>query len=105
MPKITLKKIPVKKLPKRSLPFTDEPPFFLPSFGVSAKQMPEIKDWDVGKKYRIVIEVEQKSKEERNDHVHASFDIVAYKHLRKKSIDEMTDKEFGIHQGKVLSKA
>jgi|SRR3990167_2890314 len=75
-----------------------------PSFSINAKQMPEIKDWEVGKKYRLVIEVEQKSKNEREDSLDASFEIVAYKHLKEKTMDEMSDSEFGEYQGQVMER-
>mgnify|MGYP001609871838 FL=1 len=51
-----------------------------------------------------MIEVEQKSKNEREDSVDASFEILAYKHLKEKSINEMDDKEFGEYQGKQMAK-
>src|SRR3990167_2958542 len=35
----------------------------LPSFSLSEDDLPEIKDWEVGKKYKLNIEVEQVSKE------------------------------------------
>jgi len=75
-----------------------------PSFYMSAEQMPEIKDWEVGKKYQLIIEVEQISKNEHENSVHASFEIVAYKHIPKKSIDEMTDEEFGEYQNQSVNK-
>ena len=33
----------------------------LPSFSVSDRELPEIKDWQVGKRYKLEIEVEQVS--------------------------------------------
>lgn len=79
------------------------PSMMPPSFHVDGKQMSELKNWEVGKKYRLVIEVEQKSKNEYEDNVSAGFDIIAYKHLTEKSYDEMTDKEMEIEQGKALA--
>ena len=79
--------------------------YYVPSFSVDAEQMPEIKSWKVGGKYRIMIEVEQKSKNEREESVDASFDILAYKHLPDKKIEDMTDEEFGQHQSEALDKA
>jgi len=75
-----------------------------PSFSVDAEQMPEIKNWEVGAKYRLVIEVEQTSKNENEHMVTGGFNIVAYKHLPTKSIDDMTDKEFAEYQDESLSK-
>lgn len=76
-----------------------------PSFHAEEKQIPEIRKWKVGEKYVMIIEVEQKSmNEDQKDRLSASFDIVAYKCLPKKSIDKMTDKEFGEYQGKSMAK-
>lgn len=37
----------------------DEPTRMLPSFSLTSKDLPEIKDWSVGHKYKLEIEVEQ----------------------------------------------
>ena len=39
----------------------DSPSRMLPSFSLTAKDLPEIKNWSVGKKYKLEIEVEQVS--------------------------------------------
>lgn len=79
-----------------------------PSFSVMSEQMPEIKDWKVGEKYRLMIEVEQKAMTkidvDGKSSIEARFDIVAYKHLPKKSIEDMNDDEFGEYMGKSLDK-
>jgi hypothetical protein len=36
-------------------------PAYLPSFSMTEKDLPEIKDWQVGKKYKLQIEVEMVS--------------------------------------------
>lgn len=79
------------------------PSAYAPSFHVDDKQIPEVKDLDVGKKYRFVVEVEMTSKEEREKGIDSRFDIVAYKYLPKKTLDNMTDKELEIEQAKGLS--
>lgn len=72
-----LKTIKVSK-PKGDMPKV-EGMMYPPSFHVNSKQIPEIKNWEVGKKYRLTIEVEQKSMNEGDDGVRgASFDLVAY---------------------------
>lgn len=81
-----------------------EPYNSVPNFYINAEQMPEIEDWQVGEKYQIVMEVEQKSKEINENNTSARFDIVAYRYLPKKSIDEMTDDEFGEYQSTSLDK-
>lgn len=100
MHNLKLKKIKVSESHGHDVP---SPYYSAPSFYVSGEQMPEVATWEVGKKYKLIIEVEQKSKNEREDSVDASFDILAYKHLKEKSIDEMDDKEFGEEQGKQLA--
>ena len=74
-----------------------------PSFHVGEKQMPEIKDWEVGKKYKLMIEVEQKSLSQNESGRDASFDIVAYAVMEEKDFDKMSDEEMEMEQGKALS--
>lgn len=75
----------------------------LPSFHVDTKQMPEIKNWEVGKKYRLVVEVEQTSYHEDDHSSGASFNITAYEILNGKNYDEMSDEEIEMEQGKALA--
>jgi hypothetical protein len=42
-------------------PIYDEPVRPLPSFSLTEKELPEIKDWKVGEKYTLMMEVEQVS--------------------------------------------
>jgi len=95
-----LKKIPVKESEKSIM---DNPSVssYPPSFYVSSKQMSEIKDWEVGKKHKMMIEVEQKSmSEDDNNVISGNFDIVAYKVM---DYNDMTDEEFEAEQGKAHS--
>lgn len=39
----------------------DAPARMLPSFSLSEKDLPEVKEWHVGKRYKLEIEVEQMS--------------------------------------------
>lgn len=71
-----------------------------PSFYVDDEQMPEISNWEVGEKYRLVIEIEQKSKNENEHRTDGRFEIVGYKYLPEKTYDEMTDAEFQKVQNK-----
>lgn len=76
----------------------------LPHFSVTEDQMPEVKSWEVGNKYRMIVEVEQTEKSDREgDPVRGEFRLVAYKPLPNKSLDEMTDDEFAELQGEMLS--
>ena len=106
MAQIKLKKIKVSAGVEGERDF---PTSFPPSFHVDSNQMPEVEDWEVGKKYRLIIEVEQKSKHQNDsDVITGDFDIVAYKNISKKTlkdVSEMTDKEFEEFEGEELSKA
>ncbi|MBI4136852.1 hypothetical protein HY469_02205 [Candidatus Roizmanbacteria bacterium] len=77
----------------------------LPSFHADETIIPEIKNWKVGGKYELVIEVEQKMQSEVTingvSKIEGRFDIVAYKFLPKKSIEEMTDIEFSEYQNEM----
>jgi len=79
-----------------------------PDFRVTDDQIAEIKDWEVGEKYQLVIEVEMISKTKigilgGTDDYDGRFEVQAYKHLAPKSLDEMTDEEFELEQAKGLS--
>ena len=100
MSKLKLKKI---KVPEKAERMMEEGPVrFPPSFHVDGTQMSEIKDLDPGTKYKFVIEVEMSSKSDRKEKVSAEFEIRAYRLLKKKTPQEMNDKEFEEYQGRVL---
>ena len=105
----TLTKIPVAPKPKNGadMPMAAEGkmelPFHYPSFSVGSKQMPEVDSLDPEGKYRLIIDVVMTSKEShRHMDTRGGFDITGYKVLKEKSPEEMSDKEFGEYQGKVL---
>ena len=103
MKKFTLKKIPVSK-GEDSVKVNPSSSMYPPSFYVSDKQMPEIENWEVGEKYTMVIEVEQKSMSEGDDKsISANFDIVAYKHIPKASVEDMSEEEFIKYSNKIRS--
>ena len=100
-----LKKISVSKRREGfDMPVTEsDVPSFPPSFHVSDTQIPEVKKWEVGKNYYMVVEVRQTEKEDREgEPVRASFDIVKYKALTGKALKDMTDDELELEQGKAL---
>jgi len=81
----------------------DIPPF-PPSFRTNENQIPEIKQWETGEKYYMVIEIRQTEKTDREGQpVRAEFDIVRYKALSGKLIEDMTDKEFEDEEAKGLA--
>jgi len=47
----------------KGYPMVDSDERMLPSFTLTQKDLPEIKNWQVGKKYKLEIEVEQVSQE------------------------------------------
>ena len=98
---IKLKKIKVEESKGMDMPSRSYSP---PAFYTNDKQISEIKDWEQGAKYRLVIDVEMKSKTETDSGVDGSFDIVAYKEIeQKKSINDMTDKEFADYTSESLA--
>ena len=74
-----------------------------PQFHIDARQMPEIKNWEPPNEYILVVRIKQTNKNVDENRHTAEFDIVAYKYLPSKTIEEMTDKEFGEHQGQALA--
>ena len=110
MSKLKLKVIPLKKRDNKDYPMISNNDYMLsysPSFSLIDKQVPEIVDWEVGKKYKMVVEVEMRSKNEVKNGdekigVSGSFDILSYSVSDK--VDEMTDEELEEMQGEVLSK-
>ena len=80
---------------------------FLPHLHLNSEQVPEVHVWEVGEVYRMVIDIRQDSKDfdKPTGKTMAGFKIVGYKALRIKSIDEMSDEEFAVHQDQELEKA
>jgi hypothetical protein len=78
---------------------------YFPSFCLNSKTLPEIKDWEVGEEYYLVLKVEQKSKnmhaDDKDEKWHADFDIKEIGVLDKEdqvdeedaSDDKMLDKK------------
>jgi len=108
MANIKLKKIPVSEPSKDEKKFMDEmeghPSSRLPSFDVDDKQMPEIKNWEQGESYILIVKVNMRMKRSDKRGTNADLDIVSYKSIVKKKIDDMTDEEFGKEQSKRLSR-
>lgn len=81
-------------------------PHHYPSFSVHEKQMPEIDDWDTEQTYRMIVDVVMTGKSARKGNpTRGDFEIVAYKVLKRKTINDMSDEEFGAYQGKALAAA
>lgn len=103
---MNLKKIKVKQS-ESDMP--TEPCGSLPSLYLSIDQVPEIRDWELGKKHIVTIEVEvsSKSEHERDDGTiggDVSCKILAYECHKKKDIKDMDDREFGEYQSKVMAR-
>lgn len=80
---------------------------FLPFLHLNSEQVSELFNWKNKRTYRMIIDIRQDNQDvdKVTGRVSSGFKIVAYKALKKKSIDEMTDKEFEEHQGEELHKA
>ena len=86
-----------KKQEKRSVDIDCVPYYFQQSIQFSAKQLPEIKKWEVGENYQITVKVRMKSFEERKREgeeavMEGRFEVVAVKadsKLNKKQQDIM----------------
>ena len=93
---LKLKKIPTAKNHEgMDMPMMGEYP---PTLHLTGKQVPEIKDWDVGEEYEMVVRVKQTSKSENKDGmVDASFEVTAYK-----AMDEMSDSDMEYMQAEGL---
>lgn len=96
------------KIQKSENTVSDMPMRMLPSLHVNDKEVPEIADWEVGRKYLLAIKVKQVSKDisehSEQKSVHARLELVAYNVLQKKKLEDMNDKEFSEHIGKELAK-
>lgn len=75
----------MKSLEKKSEPMMDMPMMSMfPHLCVDNKQMSEINSWEVGKTYKLTVEVKMTSYEQeidikKGESSHADFDIVSYK--------------------------
>ena len=67
----------LKKItPEKATSYKEDKEWY-PSIHLTSKDLPEIKEWEVGKTYHLVLEVKEKSKtEETPGSISASFDIV-----------------------------
>lgn len=100
-----LKKIKIHKRENGNMPMMDEPslPYSLPTIHVQEKQISEVADWEVGKTYRLIVEVKMTSKSEREKNVDASLEISAYKNVTEKDVADMDEKEFEEYEAKQRS--
>jgi len=70
---------------------------YLPTLYFDEKQVPEIKDWEVGEEYDVVLRLKQTSKNENElepdeNNLNAGFNIVAYKVLDSEMSDADLEK-------------
>lgn len=80
----------------------DNEKVILPSLHLNSNQVSEIKDWETGEEYHILLKIKQTSKrEERDEDVEAGFDIIAYR--VKNKVEDMSDDEFAEEKTKALS--
>lgn len=100
MAHIKLKKIKVSK-PDKDMPMSHHDSY-PPSFVITAEQVPEIKNWELGGKYKMIIEVEMRGLNKDEDATIGNFYITAYKYIPEKAVEDMSDEEFSEYQNEVL---
>ncbi len=66
-----------------------------PMLHLDSMNFPEIMDWEVGKKYIVVFEMKQMSKdmsrmEGEKTMTRAGFELMAYKHIHEKTMEDMS---------------
>ena len=106
---LKLKEIPVKKPAKSNYPMISSEDYRLsysPSFSLIDKQVPEIADWEVGKKYQMIVEVEMTGKNEVKERdekigVSGNFNILSYK--TTDDVEDMSDEDVEKMMGKARS--
>lgn len=81
-----------KEMPKDRLMDLVDPYFYLPSFSLTEKQFPPLKDWKVGKKYKMEIEVEQVSMS-KNEYADRDEPLTARFKIHKVGEEEMYTEE------------
>lgn len=70
-----------------------------PSLNLNDSQVSEIKDWDVGETYQMVVDIKMTNKSEDKDGtINASFEVTGYKNMEDMSEEELEDM-----QGEALS--
>ena len=62
-----------------------------PDFHIAIAKFPAARDWKVGEKYKIELEVEQLSMSKQS----AGFKIISAKNVTEKPVEEQSSKEFG----------
>ena len=86
----------MKKLQGETFGAEAEVKRFLPSFSITADDLPAIKDWTVGKSYELKIKVRMKSLEERDTEkekkTRADLEVEAVEVYKK---DESYEDEYG----------
>jgi hypothetical protein len=70
---------------------------YLPSFNITGNDLPEIKDWKVGKMYEMKIKVRMKSLNSREEKTSAEFEIDSLEVVKDKKNyeDEYAEKRSG----------
>jgi len=83
----------LKKVSPQSMDVMMDNKKFYPSLHLSSKDLPAIKNWEVGKTYNINLEVKQTSmSEEMGGDMHASFEIRKIGHNSDNKADKVKNK-------------
>lgn len=108
MATIKLKEIKVESMQEKPMVEVESEGDFMhcPYLYVNDRQIPEIKKFEVGESYEMIIRVTPRSKDEHestsDERSSVELAVTAYKVIEKKSMDDMSDEEFGEYQGEAL---
>lgn len=93
---LKLKKIEAEKYPE----YPEQGARFLPTIYLDSRQIAEIRDWEVGEEYTLILKVKQTSKSENDkekdgkvNSVRAEFDVIAYKAISE-DYENMSSEDF-----------
>ena len=65
---------------------------YYPTVELDSDEMPEVKDWNVGESYKVVLEIKQtSSREDDNGKITANFEIRGIMPISDDEADELTD--------------
>lgn len=100
-----LKTIKVNEPKKSESQVMNEEYMSAPRMYVKGKQMLEIKEWEVGDEYHLVVKVKLAEKEENEDgRISGALQVLAYKEIKgKKVVEDMSDDELEDMQAEGLS--
>lgn len=92
------------------MPMYDSIDEMKPYIHLDETNLPDMKNWEVGKEYKILLTVRQTSKNEHEDyqdkkdtHVSGGFEVLKVKNVTEKMPKEMSKSEFKKYQARKRS--